>query len=83
MKRSVSLSEEVAEAVEQAAAADGVSFSAWLSGAAERQLRIREGLRGVRDWEAEASPLTEAERTAGDALLDKLLRRDSAGKRSA
>ena len=82
-KRSVSLSEEVAEAVEQAAAADGVSFSAWLSGAAERQLRIREGLRGVRDWEAEASPLTEAERNAGDALLDKLLRRDSAGKRSA
>ena len=53
-KRSVSLVDEVASAVEAAAKEDGVSFSAWLSGAAERQLRVRQGLRGVAAWEGEA-----------------------------
>jgi len=46
-KRSVSLADEVAKAVEVAAAEDAMSFSAWLSAAAERQLRVRQGLRGV------------------------------------
>ncbi len=64
---------DVAAAAEEAAAADGVSFSAWLSGAAQRQLRVRDGLRGVSDWEAEAGALTPEERAAGEALLDQLL----------
>lgn len=72
-KRSVSLEDAVAEAVERAADQDGVSFSAWLSAAAERQLRQREGLRGVEEWEAEAGPLSPEERAAGEALLDRLL----------
>ena len=49
-KRSVSLADDVATAVETAAGEDGVSFSAWLSTAAERQLRVRQGLRGVAAW---------------------------------
>jgi hypothetical protein len=69
----VSLEDGVAEAVERAADEDGVSFSAWLSAAAERQLRLREGLRGVQEWEADAGPLTRHERAAGEALLDRLL----------
>ena len=72
-KRSVSLDDAVAARVEQAAGEDGVSFSAWLSEAAERQLRIRDGLKGVVEWEAEAGPLTPAERAAGEALLDLFL----------
>ncbi|MGH9277966.1 MAG: hypothetical protein ACRD12_07645 [Acidimicrobiales bacterium] len=72
-KRSVSLDDSVAERVEQAAHEDGVSFSAWLSLAAEDKLRLREGLRGVREWEAEAGELTAEERAAGEALLDRLL----------
>jgi len=72
-KRSVSLDETVADAVEQAAKEDGVSFSAWLSTAAEHRLRLREGLRGVEEWESEAGPLTREERAAGEALLDRLL----------
>lgn len=72
-KRSVSLPDEVAGSVETAAREDGVSFSAWLSGAAERQLRIREGLRGVAAWEAEAGALTAEEIAAGEALLARLL----------
>ena len=72
-KRSVSLADDVASAVEEAAREDGVSFSAWLSSAAERQLRVRRGLRGVAKWEAEAGPLTAEELAAGEALLGRLL----------
>ncbi len=72
-KRSVSLDDTVAEAVERAADEDGVSFSAWLSAAAERELRQREGLQGVEEWEADAGPLSPEERVAGEALLDRLL----------
>jgi hypothetical protein len=74
VKRSVSIDSEVAAAAEMAAAEDGVSFSAWLSDAARRRLRTRQGLRGVAEWEAEAGPLTTEERAAGEALLDRLLR---------
>jgi hypothetical protein len=72
-KRSVSLADDVARAVEAAAKEDGVSFSAWLSSAAERQLRVRQGLRGVAAWEAEAGDLTAEEIAAGEALLARLL----------
>jgi hypothetical protein len=71
-KRSVSLADEVAAAVEAAADEDGVSFSAWLSGAAERQLRVRRGLRGVATWEEEAGPLSPEEIANGEALLARL-----------
>lgn len=83
VKRSVSLDSDVAAAAEEAAAEDGVSFSAWLSDAAQRRLRVREGLKGVAEWEAEAGPLTPAERAAGEALLDRLLRGAPRRARSA
>ncbi len=72
-KRSVSLSDDVAIAVETAAREDGVSFSAWLTSAAERQLRVRQGLRGVTAWESESGALTAEEIAAGEALLARLL----------
>lgn len=72
-KRSVSLADDVAGAVEEAAREDGMSFSAWLSSAAERQLRVRRGLRGVAEWESEAGTLTAEELAAGEALLGRLL----------
>ncbi|MGD9754176.1 MAG: hypothetical protein AB7W59_24550 [Acidimicrobiia bacterium] len=72
-KRSVSLDDAAAARVERAAGEGGLSISAWLSEAAERQLRIRDGLKGVVEWEAEAGPLTPAERAAGEALLDLFL----------
>jgi len=73
IKRSVSLDDYVAEQVEAAADADGVSFSSWLSSAAEHRLLLREGLSGIRDWEADAGQLTTEERAVGEALLDRLL----------
>ena len=72
-KRSVSLDDSVAERVDKAADEDGVSFSSWLSAAAEDKLLLREGLRGIREWEVEAGELTAEERAAGETLLDRLL----------
>lgn len=72
-KRSVSLADDVARAVEEAAKEDGVSFSSWLSSAAERQLRVRQGLRGVAQWEAESGSLNADELASGEALLGRLL----------
>ena len=71
-KRSVSLGDEVATSVELAAKEDGVSFSAWLSNAAEKQLRVRQGLRGVAAWEGETGSLSAEELAAGEALLARL-----------
>jgi hypothetical protein len=71
-KRSVSLADEVATAVEEAAKQDGVSFSAWLSNAAEKQLQVRQGLRGVAAWEGETGSLSAEELAAGEALLARL-----------
>jgi hypothetical protein len=71
-KRSVSLDDGVASAVEEAAKQDGVSFSAWLSTAAEKQLRVRQGLRGVAAWEGETGSLSAEELAAGEALLARL-----------
>jgi len=73
IKRSVSLDDSVAERVEAAADEDGVSFSSWLSSAAEDTLLLREGLRGIREWEADAGELSAEERAAGEALLNRLL----------
>ena len=72
-KRSVSLDDSVAERVEQAAQVDGMSFSAWLSTAAEDKLLLREGMRGIREWESDAGELTAEEKAAGEARLDRLL----------
>jgi hypothetical protein len=81
-KRSVSLDESVAEAVERAAELAGVSFSSWLTTAALGQLRLHEALRGIAEWEADAGALTPAERAAGEMLLDRLLG-DVPARRSA
>lgn len=44
-----------------AAAAQGVSVSAWMTDAARRALKIREGLAAVAEWEAEHGALTDEE----------------------
>jgi len=72
-KRSVSLDDSVAARVERAALDEGVSFTAWLTNAAEHSLLIREGIQGVTDWETEAGPLSPEELAAGEVLLDRLL----------
>ena len=45
----------------EAAAAEGVSVSAWMTAAARRALLVRSGLAAVAEWEADNRPLTTKE----------------------
>ncbi|MGI8678496.1 MAG: hypothetical protein ACR2LX_07405 [Jatrophihabitans sp.] len=72
-KLAISVDPDVHAGVLAAAAAEGVSVSAWMTGAARRALRIRDGLAGVAQWEQEhgaftAAELSTARRRIGDEL---------------
>lgn len=71
MKRSVSLDERVAEQIEVAAREDGLSFSGWLSAAAEQQLTLREGRRAMAEWESE-EPVPDDVRAWAREELDRV-----------
>ena len=73
MKRSVSMPDHVAAAIDEAARHDGVSFSTWLAAAAEHQLVLRSGNEGVGSFEDAAGTLTPEERAANDAVLRRIL----------
>jgi hypothetical protein len=60
-KLAISVDADVHRGVVAAAAADGVSVSAWMTQAARRALLVRDGLAAVAEWEAEHGRLTEAE----------------------
>lgn len=73
-KLAITVDAGVHEQVLAAASEEGVSVSAWMTEAARRALRVRDGLRAVAEWEQEHGPLTEAEldaarrRVAGDVV---------------
>jgi hypothetical protein len=81
-KRSVSLPPELASAIDEAAAASGTTFSAWITETASHRLRLEAGRRGVAAWEAEHGPLSERELAEGLARARELLGR-SRSKRPA
>jgi hypothetical protein len=60
-KLAISVDPDVHAGVVAAAAAEGVSVSAWMTEAARAALRVREGLAAVGEWEAEFGPLTDEE----------------------
>jgi hypothetical protein len=74
-KRSISLPPELAQAVEEAARAEGTTFSGWLAETAEHRLKIQAGLAAVAEWEEENGPFTEAELTEARARVRALLGR--------
>lgn len=74
-KRSVSFPPEVARAIEEAAAADGTTFSGWLSEVAAHRLRLDAGRRGIAEWEQEHGPLTPDELAEGLTRARSLLGR--------
>ena len=61
MKLAISVDASVHARVLDAAEAEGVSVSAWMTAAARRALRIRDGLLAVAEWEAEHGALTADE----------------------
>lgn len=60
-KLAITVDPDVHEQVVAAAASEGVSVSAWMTGAARRALLVRDGLRAVAEWEAEHGALSDAE----------------------
>jgi hypothetical protein len=77
-KRSVSLPPDVAWAVDQAAKAEGTTFSAWLAETAVRRLKLEAGRRAIAEWERDNGPLTEAELADGLARARSSLGRGPA-----
>jgi hypothetical protein len=83
-KRSVSLSPELALAIDLAAAERGESFSGWLAETASHRLRIEAGRRGLMEWERAHGALTPAELNEGRARARALLEgRQSEKKRKS
>jgi hypothetical protein len=80
-KLAISVDRDVHAKVLQAAEAEGVSVSAWMTTAARRSLRLRDGLAAVAEWEAEHGPLTQEELQAARQRVGKGSRRRSKTKR--
>jgi Arc/MetJ-type ribon-helix-helix transcriptional regulator len=85
-KRSVSLPPELARAVEEAARAEGTTFSAWLAQTAAHRLKLEAGREALAEWEQENGALSEAELAEGRARARASLGRapaDPAARKSA
>jgi hypothetical protein len=61
VKLAITVDPNVHARVVRAAQEDRVSVSAWMTEAARRSLRIRDGLAAVAEWEAEHGKLTKEE----------------------
>lgn len=63
-KLAISVDPDVHQRLLAAAAADGLSVSAWMTAAARRVLQLRDGLAAVDEWEQEHGTFTAAELVA-------------------
>ena len=77
-KLAITVDPDVHAQVVAAAQEEGISVSAWMTAAARRALRIRDGLAAVAEWEAENGPLTDEELRASRGRVDAGQRRRSA-----
>lgn len=73
-KLAITVDPDVHAALIAAAAAEGVSVSAWMTEAARRRLVIEDGLAAVAEWQAEHGAFTEEERAAADRRVAAELR---------
>ena len=79
-KRSISLPSDLADAIDQAATAEGTTVSAWIADTAAHRLRIDAGRMGVAEWERQHGPLTPDELADGLARARAMLRRQPSRK---
>ena len=63
-KLAITVDADVHHGVVEAAGAEGVSVSAWMTKAARRALLARDGLAAIAEWEAEHGAFTDAELAA-------------------
>jgi hypothetical protein len=80
-KLAITVDADVRDQVLAAAAAEGVSVSAWMTRAARKALLVRDGLAAVAEWEAEHGALTEAELAAARRRVASQVRATSARRR--
>lgn len=73
IKLAVTVDADVHAKVLDAAEAEGTSVSAWLTAAARRALRARDGLTAVAEWEEEHGAFTQAELAAARARIAKTI----------
>jgi hypothetical protein len=69
VKLAISVDADVHSEVLDAAEEEGLSVSAWMTAAARRALRIRDGLAAVAEWEREHGALTAQELAAAQRRL--------------
>jgi len=80
----ITVDPDVHARVLDAATEDGVSVSAWMTGAARRALLVRDGLAAVAEWEAEHGALSDAEMAAAwQRVMRQARKRPSAPRRTA
>ncbi|MCC6766221.1 MAG: hypothetical protein IT293_16295 [Deltaproteobacteria bacterium] len=83
VKLAITVDPDVHARAARAARQDKVSLSAWMTEAARRALRIRDGLGAVAEWERQHGPLTEEELvSARRRLLGTPPRRPTRRRRS-
>lgn len=66
--------------MEEAAKAEGLTFSAWLARTATHRLKLDAGRKALAEWEQENGPLTPEERAEGWARARRSLGRDVPGE---
>jgi hypothetical protein len=75
VKLAISVDRTVHAKVLDAAEAEGLSVSAWMTAAARRALRVRDGLGAIAEWEAEHGALTAEELVTARRRIAKRPRR--------
>jgi hypothetical protein len=75
IKLAITVDRDVHAKVLDAAAAEGLSVSAWMTSAARRALLVRAGLAAVAEWEAEHGPFTANELEAARRRISQHGRR--------
>jgi hypothetical protein len=80
-KLAISVERGVHAKVLEAAHAEGVSVSAWMTAAARRALLVRDGLSAIDEWEAEHGVLTQAELEAARRRIARRSRRAGSRRR--
>lgn len=71
----ITVDPEVHAGIVAAAAADGMTISAWMTDAARRALVVRDGLAGVAEWEARHGAFSPEELDAARRRLASRSRR--------
>jgi len=82
-KVAITVDPDVRDRVVEAAAAEGLSVSAWMTNAARRQLLITDGLAAVAAWEAQHGRLSEAELAAARVRVASQMKKRPRRARSA